>query len=76
MNHLVAIPSVASYHPQLPARYVQEYNLGARIEVGAPYNPLDVNDASKTAKLLRSKFGLRFSYLDSSDMWLIVIRNA
>jgi hypothetical protein len=59
MNHIVAIPSVASYHPQLPARYVQDYNLGARIEIGVVYNPHDIDDASKTAKLLRSKFGVQ-----------------
>jgi hypothetical protein len=69
--HRIAIPSIADYHPQLPAHYVQEYNLGARIEVGAAYNLSDVDEATKTAKLLRSKFGLPFCHL--SDVWLRVV---
>jgi hypothetical protein len=47
---------------------VQEYNLGAGIEVGAAYNPFGVDEATKTAKLLCSKFGLPFCNL--SNVWL------
>jgi len=72
MNHLITIPSIASYYPHLPTRYVQEYNLGAQIEVGVAYNPLDIKDATKTAQLLHSKFSLSFCYLDLSNVWLRV----
>jgi hypothetical protein len=58
--HRIAIPSVTSYHPQLPARYVQDYNLGARIDVGAAYNPVELDHAKETATLLRSKYSLSF----------------
>ena len=57
MNHILSIPSVASYHPNLPPWYVQAYNLGAWIDSGAPYNSNDVPEAQKSVDVLWSKLG-------------------